>query len=188
MSKIERKVIKYPLNEVIKTMEKICKKYKIKLIFAKDETIYNAACSSGNEITIYQFNGKNSIERQFIAFFHEFAHCKLSQKVPFKVAGYNCNNMSSMQFEIYITILGMKFAKEKYEIVFSDDAVQWMIEQSFSYRDNERLDTASLIVDEKEHYVVNYEQMKNNFFSYLLDKIKIKAYCLFYLIREIYFK
>jgi hypothetical protein len=125
-------------------MNIICKENNIRLIIhTKDECDkfklpYNCAFSSTNEIEINFFNLNNNLELMLIAFFHEFAHLRLRDKCF-------STNISTMQYELNITFLGIKFAKEKYNILFSDDAVNWLVSQAFTYKN--QLDKNYIIIN-----------------------------------------
>lgn len=107
--------------------------------------------STSDEIFLAPFNCKN-----FIAFFHEFAHIKLSDEVPFNVKGYCVNNTSKMQYEFWISMLGINYAIEQYNIVFSDDAVSWLIRQNLTYKDSKAGELSKLINSSNNSYSIKY--------------------------------
>lgn len=90
---------------------------------------------AGEKVDGYDYpNGcDNPVECQFISFFHELAHAKLTNKVPSIVKGYSWNDTSNYQFEMWITMLGIEYAHKKYGIKFSDQTVKWMMEEAKSY-------------------------------------------------------
>lgn len=117
-------------------MKHICEENHIKLIFLKKNEGscgFNYALSAKDEIMLAPFIGKNAEEKRLISFFHEFAHLKLADAIPGKINGFHSNNTSKMQYELWVTMLGINYAKEKFNILFSDQSVQWLIKQNFSY-------------------------------------------------------
>lgn len=154
----------YTKDDCLQIMKDICKEYKIKLTFLNTKQGsggFNYGACVGDEIILGPFKGKNPVERQFISFFHEFSHLKLSEEVPFQISGYTINNSSMMQYEIWITMLAIKFAKEKYDIIFSDDAVQWILKQNFSYTNSECREKCSLIKYSKDSYTLDIFHLKD---------------------------
>ena len=57
-----------------------------------------------------------------------------------------------MQYEIWITMLGLEFAKSK-GIVFSDDAVKWLINQAFTYCKKENLTITNHKISDNEYWI-----------------------------------
>ena len=161
----------YTKDDCIQIMKNICNEYHLKLSFLTTKQGsggFNYGACVDNEIMLGPFKGKNPIERQFISFFHEFAHIKLTKEIPFNVPGYIVNNSSQMQYEIWITMIAIKFAKEKYNIIFSDDAVQWILKQNFSYSNSESCEKCSLIQSSKDGYsldIFHIREKKNSFFN-----------------------
>lgn len=149
-------------------MEGICRRYDIKLdwLSSKDgRGGYNYAECAGKCVMIAPFRGKNPVERQLIAFFHELSHVLLSDEIPGKLAGYSSNNSTKMQFELWVTMMAIQFAREKFNITFSDDAVQWLISQGFSYSKQTEgdVDYCTLKEADNTHYSL-----------YVCNMIKIK--------------
>ena len=140
----------------------LCKKHEIELtLLTEDEGRggYNYGASAGREIILAPFvkttvpNAKvgkyvveqvclNPLECRLAAFFHEFSHVMLSDNVPCKCDGYNWNESSKMQYELWITMCGFRFAQEDCGIVFSDEAVMWMLHESMSYYNNDDMNYA----------------------------------------------
>lgn len=166
-----KEVKTYTKDDCIQIMKNICKEYHLKLSFLTSKQGsggFNYGACVDNEIMLGPFKGKNPIERQFISFFHEFSHLKLSKEIPFNVPGYIVNNSSQMQYEIWITMIAIKFAKEKYDIIFSDDAVQWLLKQNFSYTRDDCGEKCSLLEYSKDHYsldIFHIREKKNSFFN-----------------------
>lgn len=153
----------YSRTDCLQIMESVCKQYNIKLIFLTSKQGkggFNYGACVDNEIMLSPFKGKNPVEREFISFFHEFAHLRLSEEIPFNVHGYVVNNSSQMQYEIWITMIGIKFAKERCDVIFSDDAVQWLLKQNFSYKNNECGEKCSLINYSKDNYTLDIFHLK----------------------------
>ena len=148
----EFRTLVWTLEKVKKMMRKICKDNKLKLIFYTSKQGlggYNYGASAGDCIMLSPFVKKlqkreekifsnfkacpNPVECMFAVFFHEFAHCMLTESVPGQVKGYSYNNTSHMQFELWITMLGLDYARDKYGIVFSDETVKRLLEQNMTY-------------------------------------------------------
>lgn len=156
----------YTKDEIYSMMQSICDEYKIRLriIDSKKEVeelgwkVNCGCCSVPDYIGISYFTYKRgSLERKLIAFFHEFAHCKLSDQVPFKIPGYSLNHMSQMQYELALSNLGINFAKEKYNIVFSDDAVKWLLKQNMTYSDPEGGESCRFTKGNNKLYSIRHE-------------------------------
>ena len=149
---IEGKTFTWTRESVHQMMKEIAKKESLDIMFlTKTEGMggYNYGGSAGNSIMIAPFvkvpdNGRydgydflhgcsNPVECQFATFFHELAHCKLTPHVPSIVKGYSWNDTSRYQFEVWITVLGIEYAHRKYGIKFSDETVQWMLEEAKTY-------------------------------------------------------
>jgi len=156
---IVQKVFKWGFADVSIKMKQIAKNEKCELVFLKaGDGIggYNYGACAGKTIMIAPFinveNGgrvgqfdflhgcSNPIECQFITFFHELAHVKLTKKVPSIIQHYSWNDTSKFQFELWITMLGVEYAHKKYGIKFSDDAVNWLIEEVKTYIKKEESD------------------------------------------------
>lgn len=149
----------YTKEYCINLMKQICKENNLKLIFLKKDEGkggYNYGCSSIDEIMLAPFIGKDHLEKQFISFFHEFAHLKLEKNIPGKLEGYHVNNTSTMQYELWVTMLGINYAKEKYGIIFSDEALQWLIKQNFTYMNSESGENCWLDKSNKYRYILKY--------------------------------
>jgi hypothetical protein len=147
-----QKVFKWTANDVRKKMEQIAKQEKCDLVFLNAGEGFggcNYGCCAGKSIMLapfikvkagekvdgfeYPHGCSNPVECQFIAFFHELAHIKLANKVPSNVKGYSWNDTSRFQYELWLTMLGVEHAHKKYDIKFSDEALDWMIEEAKSY-------------------------------------------------------
>ena len=149
---IEAATFTWTRGEVVAAMEEIAKRESMSLMFlTKTEGMggYNYGSSAGNSIMIAPFvkvpdNGKydgydfphgcsNPLECQFATFFHELAHCILTLHVPSLVDGYSWNDTSAYQFELWISMLGFEYAHRKYGIKFSDETVQWILDEAKTY-------------------------------------------------------
>lgn len=153
----------YTKEYCIDIMQQICKENNLKLIFLKKNEGkggYNYGSCSIDEIMLAPFIGKGAIEKQFISFFHEFAHLKLEKKIPGKLKGYCVNNTSTMQYELWVTMLGINYAKENYGIIFSDEAVQWLIKQNFTYMNSIGGENCWLDKFNKYRYILKYYHIK----------------------------
>lgn len=138
-------------------MNKICKENNIKLTFLKKNegsTGYNYGSASINEIMLAPFTGKGHLEKMLISFFHEFAHLKLEKNIPGKVNGYCINHTSAMQYELWVTLLGINYAKENFKILFSDESVQWLLKQNFTYINDEVSESSRLLKSNKHFYTI----------------------------------
>ena len=78
---------------------------------------------------------ENPLECMLITFFHEYAHCKLADDVPYHLKGYSCNKTSRFQYELWISMLGIRFAQSM-GIVFSDATIKWMLRETMTYCDD----------------------------------------------------
>ena len=96
----------------------------------------NICVCSGNKIMISYFQQGLSLQYKLIGYFHQLSHCILSDKVPFAIQGYTLNHLSKMQYQLAITYNGIIYAKQKYGIVFSDDAIRWILKQNMTYIGN----------------------------------------------------
>lgn len=147
-----QKVFKWTANDVRKKMEQIAKQEKCDLVFLNAGEGFggcNYGCCAGKSIMLapfikvkagekvdgfeYPHGCSNPVECQFIAFFHELGHVKLANKVPSAIKNYSWNDTSRFQYELWLTMLGVEHAHKKYGIKFSDEAVDWMIEEAKSY-------------------------------------------------------
>lgn len=141
----------YNKTKCIELMSSIAKENGLQINFLKyDEGNggFNYGASAGKYIYLAPFvkssgnrtiNGitinrpcANPMECMLASFFHELAHCKLSRKVPGSEKKYDWNRTSKFQYELWITMLGLEYARKK-GIVFSDETVKWLIEENFSY-------------------------------------------------------
>lgn len=129
MESLESMTKKY----VYSVIDQISKKYNIKNVqYNIPDEEKNKGFTDGDQIFFSEFD---NYEYLLIAFFHELAHCRLSDKIPFKVFNQNWNNTTKMQYEIQITMVGLNFAQEN-GIIFSDDAVKWLLNENFNYIKN----------------------------------------------------
>lgn len=161
------RTIKYTKDQVYSLMKKICDEYKIRLRIVDNKKeaedlgwALNCGACSGKFIMISYFTIKNSLELKLISFFHEFAHVKLTNKVPFKLKKYTLNNISQMQYEMCLSYLGIKFAKEKYDIVFSDDAVKWLLKENMTYSKYNEGEYCKCLSGNKNEYILEQEIFK----------------------------
>lgn len=53
-------------------------------------------------------------------------------------------------------MLGIKYATEQYNIVFSDDAVSWLIKQNLTYKNSKAGELSKLINSSKNDYSIEY--------------------------------
>ena len=116
---------------VLDIIDRFSKKYHLKVFYNWGDLGSNRGTTDGEYIFFAPYTNN---EYLLISFFHEFAHCVLSHKVPGKVKDMHWNNTTTMQFEIQITMAGLNFA-QKHGIVFSDKAVKWLLKQNLSYKD-----------------------------------------------------
>jgi len=147
-----QKIFKWEAVDVFNKMKQVAKNEKLELVFLKaGDGIggYNYGACAGKTVMLAPFIkvkdgervGKfefthgcsNPIECQFITFFHELAHAKLTKKVPSIIQHYSWNDTSKFQFELWLTMLGVEYAHKKYGIKFSDNAVEWLMEEAKSY-------------------------------------------------------
>jgi len=155
----------YKKHELNALMLNICKENKLNLTFLKkNEGLggYNYAYCGGNEIMLAPFVGKNSLEKKLISFFHEFSHLKLNQFIPGKIKGYSINHTSAMQYELWVTMLGLNYAKEKYDILFSDESVTWLLKQNFTYKNHDGGEELSILESNKNEYILKYFHININ--------------------------
>lgn len=169
----------YDKNYVFHIMKSICKKANIKLIEEElnnnNKNDINCIYSCGNEIILMPFVCENALERQFISFFDAYARCKLYKKIPFRIIGYHCNNTSKMQYELQIVRLALEYAKKK-GIVFSDDAVEWLINEKLSYKKIDTGEISKILFSDNISYVISYEHCQK---LSLFEKIKKRIYNIF---------
>ena len=147
---MKKTVTDWTSEKARKLMRKACRDHRLKVCFYTKEQGYggyNYGASAGNYIYLAPFirklRGKkfstgfkpcpNPVECQLAAFFHEFAHCKLTETVPGHLKGYCSNNTSHMQFELWLTMLGLDYAREHYGVKFSDATVRWLLEENMTY-------------------------------------------------------
>ena len=164
--KTKFKEIGFTMKEAKDFMREVAKKEKVELVFlTKDEGKggYNYGGSADN-IMLAPFrkgerferdrDGKypldqectNPVECMLIAFFHELAHVRLTDKVPSIVKGYSWNNTSRFQFETWITMLGVEYAHSKYGLKFSDQSFMWMLNENATYMEADwKCDRAALV-------------------------------------------
>lgn len=133
----------YTEAKVMQIMKTISDEYGIKLEFCKSKEdadkfgwFYNTVISTSDSIFISYFDMYNALEYKLIKFFHEFARIILMKNIPFHVDGYDWNDTSTMQYEMWVTMQALEFAKQK-GIVFSDDAVKWMMNKNFNCANSE---------------------------------------------------
>ena len=134
-------------------MRDISNRHGIKLCFIKaneGKGGYNYGGSTGDCIMLAPFvagkkgdriegipldsDCENPLECMLITFFHEYAHCKMANDVPYAMKGYSCNKTSRFQYELWITMLGIRFAQSM-GIVFSDATIKWMLRETMTYCD-----------------------------------------------------
>ncbi len=147
------KEIGYTMKGAKDFMREVAKKEKVELKFlTKDggRGGYNYGGSAGNIMLAPFRKGKkgdrdrsnkypldrdcdNPVECMLIAFFHELAHVRLTDKVPSIVKGYSWNNTSKFQFETWITMLGVEYAHSKYGLKFSDQSFMWLLNENATY-------------------------------------------------------
>jgi len=142
---------RYDRKTVYRIMEGVAKEFGIKLVFMNSKEGrggFNYGGNSGDSIMIAPFKeGKkgdvvegipldadceNPLECMLLTFFHEFAHCRLSDSVPNSIKGYSSNGTSRFQYELWITMNGISFALKR-GIVFSDSTIGWMLQESKTY-------------------------------------------------------
>ena len=82
-----------------------------------DEDIKNGR----NKFNRYVIGNKclNPAECMLVAFFHELSHCKLNKDNPF-------DKGSRYPYELWTTMLGLEYAKEKYGMEISDESIKWL--------------------------------------------------------------
>ena len=146
------KTFKYTRKGVVALMKRVAKKEGVELNFHGVDEGYgghNYAGSAGKSIYMAPFvlakagdkldgytvkrDCDNPVECMLIAFFHELSHCVLANKVPSQIEGYSWNGTSRMQYELWITMLGIEYAHSKYGIKFSDQSVQWLLNENLTY-------------------------------------------------------
>ena len=144
---------RYTRDGIISLMRTIAKRNGLVLSFLKaDEGKggYNYGGSTGDCIMLAPFvagkkgdvidgipldaDCENPLECMLITFFHEYAHCKMADDVPYSMKGYSCNMTSRFQYELWITMLGINAARS-YGIVFSDATIKWMLRETMTYAD-----------------------------------------------------
>ena len=162
---------KYNLVDVKKQMKDIAEEHGIKLIYLKPDEgeggyNYGISTSTGDEILLAPYiKGKagdkigkytlsqscdNPVECMFISFFHELSHCRLADdSVPMRVKGYRWNGTSDYQYELWVTMLGLEYAQRNYNIVFSDQSVQWLLKENDTRISNNWKDPGSALVQKK---------------------------------------
>lgn len=126
--------ITYNKNDILTFMYNICNEYKLQLILINNETECknkNISFNYGwhetpNTIGLSYFTPDLPLEYLLITFFHEFAHAKLSDAIN--------NDLSTLLYELNITIAGINFAKTKYNLEFSAESINWIINQNFAYK------------------------------------------------------
>ena len=114
-------------------INKITKKENISVHYDVKTIEDNKSYTDGDSIYLAHYD---NLEYMLISFFHEYAHCRLRDKIPFAISNKHWNNTTTMQYEIQITMAGINFAKEQ-DIIFSDEAVKWILNQNFSYEEPE---------------------------------------------------
>lgn len=164
--KTKFKEIGFTMKEAKDFMRDVAKKENVELVFlTKDDGHggYNYGGSAGNIMLAPFRKGKtgerdrskkyplvrdcdNPVECMLVAFFHELAHVRLTDKVPSIVKGYSWNNTSRFQFETWITMLGVEYAHSKYGLKFSDQSFMWMLNENSSYMETDwKRDRAALV-------------------------------------------
>ena len=168
---VKGKLFTWSRKDVRQKMNEIAKAEKCSLVFLTKKDGFggcNYGSSAGKTIMLAPFikvnagehvdgydypNGcDNPVECQFITFFHELAHVKLSKKVPSSIRPYAWNDTSRYQYEMWITMLDIEHAHKKYGIKFSDNAVGWMMEEAKSYaKDDVKADVGYGLVLKKSN-------------------------------------
>lgn len=69
----------------------------------------------------------NPAECMLAAFFHELSHCKLNKSNPFD------KSSSRYPYELWTTMIGLEYAKDKYGIEISDESIKWLIDENGTY-------------------------------------------------------
>ena len=87
----------------------------------------------GNGFIYLRKDCHDPVECMLAVFFHELAHLKLAGKVPFKDPEKQANGTSRFQYELWITMLGLNYARETCGLKFSDYAVKWLVEDAIEY-------------------------------------------------------
>lgn len=145
----KQKIFTWTHCDVVRKMKQIAKKEKCGITFLRAGNGYggfNYACCAGKTIMIAPFvkakagqvfdgfevprECSNPVECQFISFFHELAHIKLTANIPSVIRHYSWNDTSKFQFELWLTMLGVEMAHKKYGIKFSDESLLWLINEA----------------------------------------------------------
>lgn len=141
----------YTREEIEDLMYQICQKSHISLTIyhtleeAPQHELYrNIVTYSGDEIQVGVFD---NLEYLLISFFTAFAELRLNALIPGKQIGYLSNNTSDIQYAIWCTMQGIAFAYLNYRIIFSDQAVSWMIEQAKTFNTEENNTVKQVYVD-----------------------------------------
>ena len=149
------KTMRMTESAAVALMRKVCKKHDITLVFLKENEGYGGyrygASIGGIGATIWiapfavrrpkkkyatrKVKCHNPIECMLATFFHEFAHCRLTDKIPSHVDGYSFNDTSKFQYEAWVTMMGLEFAHAEYGIRFSDATVKWALDENYTYAD-----------------------------------------------------
>lgn len=92
-------------------------------------------CSDREKVGKYTIPRKcnDPIECMLITFFHELSHCIFHNLVPREICTYF--------HEMWITLLGIDYARRTYGICFSDAAARWMAGESETYLKDEQEET-----------------------------------------------
>ena len=65
-----------------------------------------------------------------------------------------------MQYELAISYLGIKFAKERYDFIFSDDAVKWLLKQNMTYDKNKDGEYCEFTKGNNKLYSIRHETIE----------------------------
>ena len=159
-------------------MKSVCDEHNLTLSFYTENDGrggYNYGAAAGDEIMIAPFvktealNTKvgmytvtnvcsNPLECRLATFFHELAHAVLTKDLPMQCPGYRWNQTTLMQYEVWVTMTGLKYAAEHCKIVFSDETVMWLLQENMTYYHKDKLDDSRHTVSATDHdYTVSYD-------------------------------
>jgi len=80
-----------------------------------------AGCIGSGDIYLGVYE---DIELEVISFFHELVHV---------IFDFDRSVISTMQYELYVTFKALEYAEKECKVLFSDDAIKWMLEQCLTY-------------------------------------------------------
>lgn len=115
--------------QVRELMMELCEKHGIKLHHLNanegdgdhDNKSFCAGSVQDGDIYLGVYE---DIELEAISFFHELSHV---------IFDFDRSVISTMQYELYVTFKGLKYAEKECKVLFSDDAIKWMLEQCLTY-------------------------------------------------------